>query len=274
MRFSKASARRFRRRRMEPCSPDPGTLLVGGLPAASGESRNFSRPTCGSQPHWTAPLAPGGCCGRSTIRTPATRWLLVSDRSNPGGPGRLVLALPAEGSGRFRKASSRSRGLPRADPSAIIRPATGWSSKSTFDDCRRLSRGGSHWGRRRRALLLGAPVDRRQSGARRCDGARTGRVRRGNGGQAMSLQGNWAVWLWRFRPLRQRRSRADAKKAKPPDASSTRPRPLFTPMSNGCAHSRRPRCGRRARSGARRAGWCAWAPTPRRSGCTTWFRSW
>jgi hypothetical protein len=53
------------------------------------------------------------------------------------------------------------------------------------------------------------------------------------------------------------------KKSRRRRPSQLRPRRLCTPTSSGCGRSRRPRCGRRARSGVRRVGWCGWAPTPR-----------
>ena len=42
------------------------------------------------------------------------------------------------------------------------------------------------------------------------------------------------------------------------------------PTSPRCARSRRPRCGPRARSGARRGSWCGWARTSKPSASTTW----
>jgi hypothetical protein len=49
------------------------------------------------------------------------RWLLVSDRSNPGGPGRLELASPGRDQGAFAS-HAQGPGVAQSRPVAIIRP--------------------------------------------------------------------------------------------------------------------------------------------------------
>ena len=120
MRFSKASARHSGDAEWNFVVLTLATLLVGGLPAHP-ESHEISTPDV----RIAASLdgTPGSRRLLREIDDPnsGTRWLLVSDKSNPGGPGRLELALPGRDQGAFAR-QALGPGVAQSRPLAIIRP--------------------------------------------------------------------------------------------------------------------------------------------------------
>ncbi len=179
----------------------------------------FRTATRGSRPHRMA--LP---CGVREIDDPnsGTRWLLVRDKTNPGGPGRLELVIAGEGSWRSRNAGSNPIG--RTNQAHTDHPTGGQTGRRrTLGDNRRLSRGGSPWARRTGLCFGRPPVDRAQRGAGRGGGARTGGAQSRRRGEAMRTRGKRAVWLMVGLALGAFPAHGGWRKGKPADAVNTPP---------------------------------------------------
>jgi hypothetical protein len=96
------------------------TLLVAGLPAPA-KSHEISTREMRIAVSSDGTAEPGQLLREIDDPSSGTRWLLVSDKSNPGGPGRLELALPGRDQGAFARQVQGSE-VAQSRPVAIIRP--------------------------------------------------------------------------------------------------------------------------------------------------------
>jgi hypothetical protein len=96
------------------------TLLVGGLPAPA-KSHEISTRDLRIAASSDGTAEPGQLLREIDDQSSGTRWLLVRDKSNPGGPGRLELASPGRDQGAFAR-QAQGLGVAPTRPVAIIRP--------------------------------------------------------------------------------------------------------------------------------------------------------
>ena len=209
------------------------------------------------------------------------RWILSKAPDHPGGPGRMtrvsnLRAFGAEGvkgDGRIPDASSRchSAALGHSQRRPVDRRGELRSGRGAAR-CHRVGFGGL------RRQLQSALGDRGQScrgGRLRCGAAPRLFWRRGRGhdGRMEYEFGPFACWL-QWQRVCPRMPARESRKSRTMPANPRLRKQLCDAISKGCGPSRRRKSGRRVRSGARKDGWCDWAPTPRRCGCTMWSRSW
>jgi hypothetical protein len=96
------------------------TLLVGGLPAHA-EGHEISTRDVRIAASLDSPAGSRRLLREIDDPNSGTRWLLVSDKSNAGGPGRLELASPGRDQGTFAR-QAQGPGVAESRPATIIRP--------------------------------------------------------------------------------------------------------------------------------------------------------